>query len=164
MRPRQIAAVALVLALTVAAFLGARLFGGRDARLNSEYRAEVAATQIRGRVEQGSFLAESLAQFMLSVAGTRDAGEEFETNASRWLYPAGFPAAAWVEQVPASQRAAYERRTSHRIVTVDRQLAIVPVGPRSWYLPATLVSGVSPMDLPGIDLSGETGMAAALTA
>jgi len=163
MRPRQIAAVALVLALTLAAFFGARLFGERDARLNSEYRAEVAAAQIRGRVEQGSFLAESLAQFMLSVAGTRDAGEEFESNASRWLYPAGFPAAAWVEQVPASQRAAYERRTSHRIVTVDRQLAIVPVGPRSWYLPATLVSGVSPMDLPGIDLSGETGMAAALT-
>jgi PAS domain S-box-containing protein len=162
MRPRQIATVALVLALTVAAFFGTRLLGERDARLNSEYRAEVAAAQIRGHVEQGSFLAESLAQFMLSVAGSRDAGEEFESNASRWLSPAGFPAAAWVEQVPAAQRAAYERRTGHLIVTVDRQLAIVPVGPRSWYLPATLVSGVSPMDLRGIDLSGETGMAAAL--
>ena len=162
MRPRQIATVALVLALTVAAFFGTRLFGERDARLNSGYRAEVAAAQIRGRVEQGSFLAESLAQFMLSVAGSRDAGEEFESNASRWLSPAGFPAAAWVEQVPAAQRAAYERRTGHLIVTVDRQLAIVPVGLRSWYLPATLVSGVSPMDLPGIDLSGETGMAAAV--
>ena len=163
MRPRQIATVALVLALTVAAFFGTRLLDERDARLNSEYRAEVAAAQIRGRVEQGSFLAESLAQFMLSVAGSRDAGEEFESNASRWLNPAGFPAAAWVEQVPASQRAAYERRTSQRIVTVDRQLTVVPVGPRPWYLPATLVSGVSPMDLPGIDLSGETGMAAAVT-
>ena len=162
MRLRQIAMVALVLALTVAAFFGTRLFGERDARLNSEYRAEVAAAQIRGRVEQGSFLAESLAQFMLSVAGSRDAGK-FESNASRWLSPAGFPAAAWVEQVPAAQRAAYERRTGHPIVTVDRQLAIVPAGPRSWYLPATLVSGVSSMDLPGIDLSGETGMAAALT-
>ena len=82
MRPRQIATVALVLALTVAAFFGTRLFGERDARLNSEYRAEVAAAQIRGRVEQGSFLAESLAQFMLSVAGSRDAGEEFESNGS----------------------------------------------------------------------------------
>jgi CHASE domain len=162
MRPRQIAMVALVLALTVAALFGARLFGERDARLNSEYRAEVAAAQIRGRVEQGSFLAESLAQFMLSVAGSRDAGEEFESNASRWLSPAGFPAAAWVEQVPASQRAAYGRRTGFPIVTVDRQGRIVPVGPRPWYLPATLVSGVAPMGLPGIDLSGETGMAAAV--
>jgi PAS domain S-box-containing protein len=162
MRPRQTATVALVLALTVAAFFGTRLFGERDSRLNSEYRAEVAAAQIRGRVEQGSFLAQSLAQFMLSVAGSRDAGEEFESNASRWLSPAGFPAAAWVEQVPAAQRTAYEQRTGHPIVTIDRQLAIVPAGPRSWYLPATLVSGVSPMDRPGIDLSGETGMAAAL--
>jgi len=162
MRPRQIATVALVLALTVAAFFGARLFGERDARLNSESRAQVAAAQIRGRVEQASFLAESLAQFMLSVTGSRDAGEEFESNASRWLSPGGFPAAAWVEQVPASQRAAYERRAGHPIVTADQQLRIVPAGPRSWYLPATLVSGVSPMDLPGIDLSGETGMAAAV--
>jgi PAS domain S-box-containing protein len=161
MRPRQIATVALVLALTVAAFFGTRLLGEREARLNSEYRAEVAAAQIRGHVEQGSFLAESLAQFMLSVAGSRDAGEEFESNASRWLSPAGFPAAAWVEQVPASERAVYERRTGHPIVTADRQLRIVPVGPQPWYLPATLVSGVSPMDLPGIDLSGEIGMAAA---
>jgi PAS domain S-box-containing protein len=162
MRPRQIAMVALVLVLTVAAFFGARRFGERDARLNSEYRAEVAATQIRGRVEQGSFLAESLAQFMLSVAGSRDAGEEFESNASRWLSPAGFPAAAWVEQVPASQRAAYGRRTGYPIVAVDRQGRVVPVGPRSWYLPATLVSGVAPMGLPGIDLSGATGMATAV--
>ena len=163
MRPRQVAVVVLVVALTVAAFFGARLFGERDARLNSEYRAEVAAAQIRGRVEQGSFLTESLAQFMLSVAGSQDAGEEFESNASRWLSPAGFPAAAWVEQVPASQRAAYERRTSNPIVTVDSQGRTVAVGPRPWYLPTTLVSGVSPLDLPGIDLSGQTGIATALT-
>jgi PAS domain S-box-containing protein len=161
MRFRQIATIALVLALTVAAFFGTRLFGERDARLNSGYRAEVAAAQIRGRVEQGSFLAQSLGQFMLSVTGSRDAGEEFESNAPRWLSPAGFPAAAWVEQVPASQRAAYERRTGHPIVTQDRQFRIVPVGRRSWYLPATLVSGVSPMELPGMDFGGETGMAAA---
>jgi PAS domain S-box-containing protein len=163
MRPRQIATVVLVLALTIAAFFGARLFGERDARLNSEYRAQVAAAQIRGRVEEASFLTESLAQFMLGVTGSRDAGEEFESNASGWLSPAGFPAAAWVEQVPGAQRAAYERRAGHPIVTVDQQLRVVPAGPRPWYLPATLVSGVAPMDLPGIDLSGETGMAAALT-
>src|ERR1700751_2792456 len=161
MRPRQIATVVLVLALTVAAFFGARLFGERAARLSSEYRAQVAAAQIRGRVEEASFLAQSLAQFMLSVTGSRDAGEEFESNASRWLSPGGFPAAAGAEEVPASQRAAYERRAGHPIVTVDQQLRIVPVGPRSWYLPATLVSGVAPMNLPGIDLSGETGMATA---
>ena len=115
------------------AFLGTRLLGERDARQDSEHRAEVAAAQIRARVEQGSSLAESLSRFMLSVAGSRDASQEFESTASRWLSPAGFPAAAWIEQVPASQRAAYERRTGNPIVTIDRQLRIVPAGSRSSY-------------------------------
>ncbi|MDX6339361.1 MAG: hypothetical protein QOG05_6701 [Streptosporangiaceae bacterium] len=162
-RARQIAPVALVLGLIVAAFFGTRLLGERDARLVSEHRAEVAAAQIRGRVEQGSSLAESLSRFMVGVAGNRVTSGEFESNASRWLSPAGFPAAAWVEQVPASQRAAYERRTGNPIVTIDRQLRIVPVGSRSSYLPATLVSGIPPMAVPGIDLGGESGVAAALT-
>jgi PAS domain S-box-containing protein len=153
----------LVLGLIVAAFFGTRLLGERDARLISEHRAEVAAAQIRGRVEQGSSLAESLSRFMVSVAGNGVTSGEFESNASRWLSPAGFPAAAWVEQVPASQRAAYERRTGNPIVTIDRQLRIVPVGSRSSYLPATLVSGIPPMAVPGIDLGGESGVAAALT-
>ena len=163
MRPRQILTVALVLGLTVAGFLGARLLGERDARRDSEHRAEVAAAQIRERVEQGSSLAESLRRFVASVAGTQVTSEEFESNASRWLSPAGFPAAAWVEQVPASQRAAYERRIGHPIVTRDRRLRIVPVGSRSSYLPATLVSGIPPVAVPGIDLGGESGVAAAVT-
>ncbi len=163
MRPRHIASVALVLGLIVVAFVGTRLLGERDARQDSEHRAEVAATQIRARVEQGSSLAESLSRFMVSVAGSPDASQEFASTASRWLSPAGFPAAAWIEQVPGSQRAAYERRTGNPIVTIDRQLRIVPAGSRSSYLPATLVSGIPPMETPGIDLGGESGMAAAVT-
>ena len=100
---------------------------------------------------------------MASVAGSPDASQEFESTASRWLSPAGFPAAAWIEQIPASQRAAYERRTGNPIVTIDRQLRIVPAGSRSSYLPATLVSGIPPMETPGIDLGGESGVAAAVT-
>ena len=132
-----------------------------ETRALLRYRAEVAAAQIRGHVEQGSLpRREPRAVYAERRSGAGDAGEEFESNASRWLSPAGFPAAAWVEQVPAAQRAAYERRTGHPIVTVDRQLAIVPVGPRSWYC-RQLSSRRLSMDLPGIDLSGETGMAAA---
>ena len=44
-RTRQIAPVALVLVLTVAGFVGARLLGEREARRDSERRAEVAAAQ-----------------------------------------------------------------------------------------------------------------------
>jgi PAS domain S-box-containing protein len=161
MRLRQFATVALVLVLTVAVFTGARLFGERDARLHADYSADVAAAQIRAQVEHGSFLADGLAEFMLAVTGRRDAGGLFETTTSRWLSGAGFPAAAWAEQVPASQRALYERQARQPIVAVNRQLRIVPVGPRPWYLPATLVSGVPPLSLPGVNLSGETGIAAA---
>ena len=163
MRLRQIAPVALVLGLTAAGFIGARLLGERDARRDAEHRAEVAAAQIRGRVEQGASLAESLRRFMVGVAGPGVTSQEFEANAARWLSPAGFPAAAWVERVPASQRAAYRRRTGHPIVAQDGGGRTVPVGPRAYYLPATLVSGVPPMAVPGTDLGGEPGMAAALT-
>jgi PAS domain S-box-containing protein len=153
----------VVLGLLIAAFFGARLLGEREARLASEHRAEVAAAQIRGRVQQGSSLAESLSRFMTSAAGSRVTSDEFESNASRWLSPAGFPAAAWIEQVPASQRAAYERRTGNPIVTIDRLLRIRPVGPRSSYLPATLVSGIPPTVVHGLDLGGEPGVASTVT-
>ncbi|MFF1449892.1 PAS domain S-box protein [Streptomyces sp. NPDC058274] len=162
MRPRQVLTVAMVLALTVAGFFGARLLGERDARRSSMHRAELAAAQIHERVVQGSSLAESLRRFLASDAGTQVTSGEFESNASRWLSPAGFPAAAWVEQVPAGRRTAYEHRIGHPIVTRDRQLRIVPVGSRSSYLPATLVSGISPVAVPGVDLGDETGVGAAV--
>jgi PAS domain S-box-containing protein len=162
-RARRIAPVALIIGLTVAGFFAVRLLGQRDARLDSDRRAEVADSQIRGRVEEGSSLAESLRRFMVSPDGIGVTAEEFERNASRWLSPAGFPAAAWVEQVAASRRAAYERRVGHPIVTRNRQLRIVPVGSRSSYLPATRVSGIPPLAAPGIDLGGESGVVAAVT-
>ncbi|MDX6486784.1 MAG: hypothetical protein QOF43_1937, partial [Gaiellaceae bacterium] len=163
MRARQIAPVALIIGLTVAGFFAVRLLGQRDARADSHRHAEVAQAQIRGRIDEGSSLAESLRRFMVSDAGTGVTTAEFERNASRWLSPAGFPAAAWVEQVARAQRAAYERRVGDPIVTRNRQLRIVPIGSRSSYLPATLVSGIPPLAVHGIDLGGESGVAAAVT-
>jgi hypothetical protein len=97
----------LVLALTAAGFFGARALGERDARRDSEHRADVAAAQISARFEQVSSLTDSLRRLMVGVGGAGVTSQEFETDSSRWLNPAGFPAAAWVEQVPASQRATY---------------------------------------------------------
>jgi PAS domain S-box-containing protein len=162
-RPRHIALVALVLGLTVAGFLVARQLAERDARRDSEHRAEVAATQIRDRVAQAASLTESLRRFMLNTSGTGVTSDQFARNALRWLSPADFAAAAWVEQVPDSRRAAYERRIGQPIVTPDERRSLVPVGSRSSYLPATLVSGFDPMAVPGVDLSGEPGMATVLT-
>lgn len=163
MRLRQIAPVALVLGVTLAGFFGTSLLGERDARISSEHRAEVAAAQIRGRVDQGSSLAEGMRRLMETLSGYQFPGSEFQNNASRWLIPAGFSAAGWVEQVPASGRAAYERRTGTPIVMQNRQLGIVSAGARALYLPATFVSGVPPMEVPGTDLGGEPGLSAAVT-
>jgi PAS domain S-box-containing protein len=161
-RPRQIASVALIVAVAIAGFVAARQLAERDVQRDTERRAEVAATQIQGRVAQAASLTESLRRFMLDAGGTGVTSDEFARNASRWLSPADFPAAAWVEAVPDAERAAYERRLGQPIVTPDQRHSVVPAGSRASYLPATLVSGFPPLALPGIDLGGQSGMAGAL--
>jgi PAS domain S-box-containing protein len=162
LRPRQLAPIALVLALAVAGFIIARVSAEHGARRDAERHAEVSAAQIRGRVAQAVSLAQSLRRFMLDAGGTGVTSPQFSRNAFAWLSPAGFPAAAWVENVPASRRAAYEQRNGQPIVSPGPQHSVLPSGSRSSYLPATLVSGFPPMSGTGIDLSGEPGMAAAL--
>jgi PAS domain S-box-containing protein len=160
LRPRHIAAVALVLGLTVAGFIVARVLAERDARHNSERRVEIAAAHIRSRVEGATSLTESLRRFMLDEGSTGVRNDEFTRNALRWLSPAEVPAAAWAEEVQAADRAAYERRIGQPIVMPGERGKAVPPG--TSYLPATLVSGYPPMDSRGIDLRRELGIAAAL--
>jgi len=152
--------VALVLGLAVVAFVVARALTQRDARRNSEHRVEIAAAQIRDRIEQATSLTGSLRSTMLDAAGAGVTSDQFATNASRWLSPADFPAAAWAEEVRAAGRAEYERRTGQPIVTPDDPSRRAPPSPS--YLPATLVSGVAPLDLRSVDLGREPGIAAAL--
>jgi PAS domain S-box-containing protein len=163
LRPRHIAPVAVLLALAVAGFVVARVLAERGVRRDSENRAEVAAAQIRGRVAQAVSLTESLNRFMADASGTGVTSDEFAKNALRWLSPARFSAAAWVERVPDSRRAAYERRIGQPIVTPDDRRTVVPPGSRSVYIPATLVSGFPPTAVPGIDLGGVPGMSTVLT-
>ena len=161
-QPRHIARVALFLALTIVGCITARVLAERDVRRESDRRAEVAAVQIHGRITQAASLTESLRRFMLDPRSTGVTSPQFARNALRWLGPARFPAAAWVEQVPAAQRAAYERRIGQPIVRPDARYGVAPLGPRSSYVPATLVTGFPPMAVPGIDLSRAPGLAAAL--
>ena len=162
MRPRQIAPIALVLGLTVAGFIVARVLVDQAARRDAEHRAEVAAAQIRGRVEQAVSLTESLRRFMVDAGGTGVTGAQFARNAFWWLSPAGFPAAAWVERLPASRRAAYERSLGQPIVSPNGRYGAESPRSHSSYLPATIVSGFPPMSVAGIDLGGERGMPDAL--
>jgi PAS domain S-box-containing protein len=159
-RARHIPLVALILGLTVTGFLVARALTERDARRDSERRAEVAVAQIRSRIEQATSLTGSLGRYMLDAGGTGVTSDQFARTALRWLSPAKFPAAAWAEQVPAADRAEYERRTGQPIVTPDERSGRAPTS--SSYLPATLVSGFTPLDLRGVDLRHEPGIASAL--
>src|SRR3954454_31908 len=146
--------------MTVTAVIVARSLTDRDARRDSERRVEVAAAQIRDRIEQATSLTESLRLYMLDAGGTGVTSDQFTRNALRWLTPAELPAAAWAEQVQAADRPAYERRTGQPIVLPDEPS--VRMSPTSTYLPATLVSGFTPLDLRGVDLRREPGIAAAL--
>jgi PAS domain S-box-containing protein len=159
---RQIAPLVLALLVTVGGFFAARSDGQRDARRDSEHRAEIAATQVHGRIDQAGALADSLRRFMAGAVRGGVTNAQFASNASRWLSPADLTAAAWIEQVPASQRASYERRIGRQIVVADRQGRIARTGPRASYLPATLATGIPPMTVPGLDLASEPGIAAAI--
>jgi PAS domain S-box-containing protein len=162
-QPRHIARVVLALALIVAGSIVARVLADRELQHDSDRRAEVAAAQIQGRIVQAASFTESLRRFMLDARTTGVTSDQFATNALRWLGPAGFSAAGWVEQIRRSRRAAYERRIGQPIVTPELRFGVVPIGPRPSYLPATLVTGFPPMAVPGIDLRNEPGMAAALS-
>ena len=96
MRARHIAAVALVLGLAVTAFVVSRALTQRDARHDSQHRVDIAAAQIRDRIEQATSLTGSLRSYMLDAGATGVTSDQFATNASRWLSPANFPAAAWL--------------------------------------------------------------------
>src|SRR3954453_17344463 len=137
LRARQIAPIALVLGLTLAGFVIARVLAEHGARRDAERRAEVAAAQIDGRVTQAVSLTESLRRFMVDAGGTGVTGAQFSRNAFGWLSPAGFPAAAWVERGPPPRRPAYEQRIGQPILSPGGQ--VLPTGSRSSYLPATLV-------------------------
>lgn len=146
----------------VAGFFIARTLTVNNAGHDAQRRAEVATAQIRGRVTQAVALTESLRRFMVNSGGTGVTSAEFSSNAFWWLSPAELAAAAWVEPVAAPRRAAYEQQLGQPIMSPDEQYSVAPTASRASYLPATLVSGFPPMSVPGIDLSEEPGMAAAL--
>jgi len=158
LRPRHVAAVALVLGLTVAGFIVAHVLAERDAWRESERRVAIAGAQIQSRVEVATSLTESLSQFMSNPKGVTN--DQFMRATFRWLSPAGLPAAAWVQEVGEGDRAAYDRRTGWPIVAPDERRRAEASS--FSYLPATLISGFAPMNLRGIDLRRELGIAAAL--
>ncbi|MCW2540646.1 MAG: two-component system sensor kinase [Frankiales bacterium] len=146
--------------MTIAGFVLARVVTEREAERDSEQRVKVAAAQIHSRVAEATALTESLRRFMVDEGGAGVTNAQFTAAALRWLGPANLPTVAWAEQVQGADRAAYEKRVGHSIVLPDARGTVSP--PRSTYLPATLISGFSPMDRRGADIGGEPAIGTAL--
>jgi PAS domain S-box-containing protein len=161
-RLRQIAPALMIIGVTVAVFFGARFLQERDAGRESLRRINVVQRNFGERIALAASLTESLRRFMVAGGNTPLTSRAFKDNASRWLRPPGFPAAAWVERVPASGRAEYERRAGHPIVDRDRHGGIAHAGARTSYAPASLVSGAAPAAVAGMDLLDEAGLGSAL--
>jgi hypothetical protein len=162
MRLRQVGPVGVVLVLTTVGLFIALAHGESGARHDSSHRAEIAATRVRDRVAQAVTLVDGVRRFLASPESSGATTEQFADIGGRWLSPVGLPAAAWVERVPAAERTSYERRTGHRIVVLTSAGGLARAGPRMTYLPATLVTRNPPMSVPGIDLGGSSGVAAAV--
>jgi len=153
MRLRQFGPVGVLLVLSIAGFFVARALGERDANRDSAHRADIAAVRVRDRIQQAETLLDGVRLLLVSES-TPLTEAQFVQVGVRWLGPSGLPAAAWVEQVPAAKRAAYERRIGHPIVVTGASGALAPVGPRKTYYPATFVTRSPPLSAEGIDLGG----------
>jgi PAS domain S-box-containing protein len=161
-RLRQFGPVGVVLVLTAVGFFVTRAHSESNARHDSSHRADIAATRVRDQVAQASTLVDGVRRFLAGPNGSSTTAAQFADIGARWLGPVGLPAAAWIEQVPAKRRAGYERRTGRPIVVPTPSGGIRSAGPRSHYLPATLVSGTPPFTSPGLDLGSIPGLAAAV--
>jgi PAS domain S-box-containing protein len=159
MRLRQFGPIGVVLVLTAVGFFVTRAHSESDARHDSSHRADIAAVRVRDQVAQASTLVDGVRRFL---AGPDSASVQFADIGARWLSPVGLPAAAWIERVPGSERAGYERRTGRMIVVPTSSGGIRSADLRPAYLPATLVTGSPPFTSPGLDLGGIPGVATAV--
>ncbi|MDX6402050.1 MAG: hypothetical protein QOF27_2656, partial [Gaiellaceae bacterium] len=151
-----------MLVLTAVGFFIARAHGESDARRESSHRADIAATQVRDHVAQAASLLDGVRRVLVQPDGSGVTTAQFADIGARWLSPVGLPAAAWVERVSREGRAGYERQTGRRIVVPTSSGGLLPAGLHATYLPATLVTGSPPLSAPGIDLSGPSGISAAV--
>ena len=162
MRLRQLGPVGVVLVLTAVGFFVTRAHNESDARHDSFHSADIAATRVRDQVAQASTLVDGVRRFLAAPDGAETTAAQFADIGGRWLGPVGLPAAAWIERVPGSERAGYERRTGRLIVVPTSSGGIRSADLRPAYLPAALVTGSPPFTSPGLDLGSIPGVATAV--
>jgi hypothetical protein len=159
---RQMASVAVLVAPVDAGFVGARALRDDQPVASLSSVPVLRAADIPERLAQGSLLADGRLLLTIGTGGSRVTRGEFPMRAARWLAPGGFPAVAWVERVPMSDRAAYERRLGRPVAREDREGKAAVVGAPTSGPRARIGYAVAPMLVRGPVLGAKCGIRAAL--
>jgi hypothetical protein len=159
---RQMASVAVLVAPVDAGFVGARALRDDQPVASPSSVPVLGAAEIPERLAQGSLLGDGRRLLTIGTGGSRVTPGEFPMRAARWLAPGGFPAVAWVERVPMSDRAAYERRLGRPVAREDREGKAAVVGAPTSGPRARIGYAVAPMLVRGPVLGAKCGIRAAL--
>jgi PAS domain S-box-containing protein len=150
----RLAAPLVVVCLSLAGFLLATRAVDADRDRATQRRADLVAQQVRGALDRARTFAVGFGD-ALRGERTPNAGR-FAALEGSATATVGLTTALWVEQVPARDRRAYERRVHAPIRTLGGQ----PVSRRISTYPASFVTGVR---LPkAVDVSGVRGLGATL--
>jgi PAS domain S-box-containing protein len=158
--PARLALPALIVLLGVAGYLvmAATIRGDRDAA--AERRAQVESVRAEGVLGRARAYVVGLGSVL---AGERVASQRrFSQLAGSTAGSVGLVDALWVEPVPGSDRARYERRLGAPITRLTRSGGYERAPAAGSYLAATFTSMTRPELRPGVDVSGWPGLAAAI--
>jgi PAS domain S-box-containing protein len=152
---------ALIVVLSVAGYLVTHAAVRHDRESAAARHAEVETVRTRGALGRARAYVAGLGS---ALAGEpRPQARRFAQLQGGAAGSIGLTDALWVERVPASGRAAYERRIGAPIARRTPSGRSVPAPRAASYLPATFLTGTAgPQLRPGTDVSSWPALSAAL--
>ncbi|HEY6761775.1 MAG TPA: GAF domain-containing protein [Baekduia sp.] len=152
--------LALIVILGVGGFVLTSTTIRRDRDRAAQRRAEVQAVQAQEVLGRARAYVAGLAVVLAQEAPPGQA--RFARWAQATSASVGLNDVLWVQSVPASGRARYERRRGVPITRLTPSGRVVRAPPARSYLPATFTSETRPELRPGVDLTSVPALAAAI--
>jgi PAS domain S-box-containing protein len=154
----RLALPALIATLGVGGFFFTSETISRDRDAASARQAQVTSVQIQNLLGNARAFFAGLGNVL---AGSRAVGERrFATVATNTAAGLGLEDALWVQRVPSSQRARYERQ--HGQIARMTATGFQPAPAAASYLPATFTTRTNPDLRPGVDVSSWSPLADAI--
>ncbi len=161
MRKRDLAAVGIVLALTISAFAGTRWLQRRDLERENENRAVIAVTGIEGSLQRAVSYLDVLGSFLSTTPKVGEA--DFVSLAANSLASAGLTDAAWIEHVSGNKRGRYERANHTQIAEPAGGTGTDAAEPKADYYAVTFSTDTVGLMRRGVDLGGVSTLRNAFT-